>query len=107
MDKPGAQHWEFWKKPGFSRNDTAKYFSHVCGYRSRQSLVAEDPRLAGIQLAEKWESFLILAEECMLKNGFAYVDKPDGLIEAYTGGPCERLDLQHRPSCQSLKDQRK
>ena len=104
MDWPSADHKDKWKKAGVTSSNVWNHFYGVCGYKTREDLRKLDPTLEGVAMVKKWESVLIPAEDCMLANGFTYDDEPAGFIDSKIGGICRRLDFQHRPSCQSLKN---
>lgn len=103
MDWPTSSEWDHWRKPGIERNSVARFLTNVCGLKSYRDLTAEYPSLSGDRLVEKRRLIQIASEECMFKNGFSYVDKPDGFIESKNGGRCRWPDIQSYPSCQSLK----
>jgi hypothetical protein len=94
--------WDTWQKPGYTKNDVTRFLWDVCGYKTQRELAVAEPHLTGTFLAEKWMSVLMKTEECMLKNGFVYIDEPDGFV----GGSCKFPQYQHLPSCQSLKKTR-
>lgn len=102
MDWPTADVQDKWQKPGYTKNDVARFLWKDCGYKNDRELAKEKPGLDPKAFQREWDTMMVRAEECMLANGFVYVDEPDGFV----GGICKYPDYQHRPSCQSLKKTR-
>lgn len=99
IDLPSADVWDEWKKPGHTKNDVGRILRDICGYKTYKEITVQQPYLSGPLLAEKGRGILIKAEECMLANGFIYIDEPDG----YIGGACKLPSNQNLPSCRSLR----
>lgn len=104
MDWPSADVWEHWQKPGLTKSEVGRYLVDVCGYKLDSELRLVEPNLDAQAFHEYSMSRFIKTEECMLANGFIYVDEPDG----YVGGACKFPKYQNLlPSCRSLHQPQK
>ena len=83
IDAPPVTDEDRWIKPGLNKNDVWRALT-ACGYD-----------------APTWtKSQQVGVDNCMLSNGFTFIDSPYG----QQGAICKFPDYQHFPSCQSLKN---
>jgi hypothetical protein len=82
FDKSSSLPADYWKKSGYSWNETNRVLWQECGYKNDGWT---------LELQER-------VDVCMLEKGFSYTN-----LKWAGYGPCDIHKYKNLPSCQSLK----